>query len=104
MVQTSGETARPGGIRRLNAPQSIEVQTDPSSRLPTALREREKGWIEIASFEDCWRVEDEWWREAPLTRAYYQAHLDDGRLLTLFLDEMTGRWHTIRVSEPSQST
>ncbi len=104
MVQTPRETARPRGIRRLNVPRSIEVQTDPSSRLPTALREREGEWDRIAALEDFWRVEDEWWREAPLARTYYQAYLDDGRPLTFFLDEMTGKWHTIRVSEPAQST
>jgi hypothetical protein len=103
MVQAPGEAARSRGIRRLNVPQVVEVQTDPSSRVPRTLKERGGRWIGVASLEDSWRVEDEWWREVPLMRTYYQAYLDDGRSLTLFLDEMAGQWHTIRVSEQPRS-
>ncbi len=99
MVQTPRETTRSRGVRRLNTPQPIAVHVDPSSRLPTAIRKRGEAWEKITSFEDTWRVEDEWWREVPLIRTYYRALLEDGRPLTLFLDEITGRWHTIRVSE-----
>jgi hypothetical protein len=103
MVQASRETPRSGGIRRLNVPRSIDVQTNSSSRLPTALKEHGGAWRTVASLEDTWRVEDEWWREPPLARAYYQALLEDDRMVTFFLDEMTGRWHTIRMSELSRS-
>ena len=103
MVATPRGTSRPGGIRRLNVPRSIDVQANPSSRLPTAFKERGGAWRTVASLEDTWRVEDEWWRESPLARAYYQALLEDDRVVTFFLDEMTGRWHTIRMSELSRS-
>ncbi len=46
----------------------------------------------IASIQDRWRIDDEWWREAPLSRMYYQLQLEGGRVVTVYQDLMGGAW------------
>ena len=43
--------------------------------------------LAVERVEETWRIEDEWWREAPLRRAYYRVTVDGGASLTLFHDE-----------------
>ena len=94
MVQTSRETARSGGIRRLNEPRSVEVQTDDIG-LPVSIRERTKP-IGVATIEDHWMVRDRWWREKSVERTYYEVILEDGQHVIIYLDELTGSWYRIR--------
>ena len=79
-------------LRRLNEPVDIRVQTDASGQ-PVALRR--PGWPagrQVASVQDTWRIDDEWWREHPISRHYYSLILDDGRLLTVYHDLPGDRW------------
>ena len=46
----------------------------------------------MASIEDAWRIEDEWWRGKPVTRTYFEVLTTDGRRLVLFLDHTARRW------------
>jgi hypothetical protein len=39
-----------------------------------------------------WRIDDEWWRERPISRLYYSLLLEDGRTVTVYRDEVSGRW------------
>jgi hypothetical protein len=41
---------------------------------------------------DGWRIDDEWWRECPLSRFYWQIALEDGRSVTVFIDLVEQRW------------
>ena len=108
-------TPRLDGLRHLNAPRPIEVRTtteragerDARKRsstgpIPIAIREpgKQGEWLAIASIADHWRVDDEWWREQPIARRYYEVALENGRHLTLFLDELSGAgneaWYAVR--------
>ena len=95
MVKTSGETPRLSGIRRLNQARPLDVRVD-ANKLPNAIRDG-KTWVAVTSIEDQWRVDDEWWREKPVQRSFYQAVLQDGRKLTFYLDELALSWHLSRV-------
>jgi hypothetical protein len=46
----------------------------------------------VERIDEVWRVVDEWWRTKPVTRNYYRVSLDDGRLVTLFHDEIVDGW------------
>jgi len=42
---------------------------------------------------DTWRIDDEWWREKPVSRLYHSVLLDDGRTVTIFHDLVADRWY-----------
>jgi hypothetical protein len=48
--------------------------------------------LAVAAVQDCWRIDDEWWRERPVSRLYFSLLLEDGRTLTTYRDLVTGRW------------
>jgi hypothetical protein len=62
---------------------------------PVAVWER-NARLAVASVEDCWRVEDEWWREMGVSRTYFEVLLEDGRRLTLFFDRAGRSWYRQR--------
>jgi len=41
---------------------------------------------------ETWRIDDEWWRERPVSRVYHSLLLEDGRTVTVYRDEVSGRW------------
>ncbi|MDA0798640.1 MAG: hypothetical protein O2884_08215 [Chloroflexi bacterium] len=47
----------------------------------------------VTSVEDIWRVEEEWWRDAPIVRTYFEVLLDTGRRMTLFFDHASTSWY-----------
>ena len=95
MVSTPRAAPRPSGIRRLNEPRPTEVQAD-SSGLPIAVGAHGRRWIGVASIEDRWRIDDEWWRDQPVSRTFYGVVLQDGQRITLFRDELKLTWFCIR--------
>jgi hypothetical protein len=46
----------------------------------------------VQAIQDRWRVDDEWWRERPISRLYYAVLLDNELLLTLFHDLIADTW------------
>ena len=92
-------------FRSLNLPVPIEVVEDGTERpisvtLPPARSSRmtQKGRsltrsLMIASINDLWQVDDEWWRETPISRRYYQITTQDERRLTIFRDQLNGQWY-----------
>jgi hypothetical protein len=50
----------------------------------------------VASIRDRWRLDDEWWRERPVSRLYYALLLEDGALLVVFQDLIEGGWYEQR--------
>jgi hypothetical protein len=70
----------------------IRVRADPDGR-PVAVRRH--GWPRpraVARTQDCWRVDDEWWRASPIARLYYALLLEDGTLLTVCHDLAADTW------------
>ena len=88
-------------FRSMNLPVPIEVVEDGAERpvsitLPPARSSRltKKGRsLIIASIDDLWQVDDEWWRERPISRRYYQVTTQDDRRLTIFRDQLNAQWH-----------
>jgi hypothetical protein len=48
--------------------------------------------VAVESTLEMWRVDDEWWREKPISREYRRVLLEDGRTLDVYRDLATGRW------------
>ena len=112
---TSG-TINPGAhsvqFRSLNLPVPVDVVEDGTERpiaivLPPSrsLRPARSGRLAqegrslaaaslvVTSINDLWQVDDEWWRERPISRRYYQITTQDERRLTVFRDQLDGNWY-----------
>ncbi len=90
MVTSAGTETSADRVRPLNLPRPVQVTVDERNGLPLTLRERNR-CHQIASVQDSWRVDDEWWRE-PISRRYLQVVLHDGALRTLFYDRIAQCW------------
>jgi hypothetical protein len=49
------------------------------------------GFVRVAQTLEVWDVEDEWWR-SPISRSYAALLLENGRVVTVFKDEIAQRW------------
>lgn len=78
-------------LRALNEPQALHVDVTAQGN-PARVVLRGKR-IQVVQIQDCWRVDDEWWR-IPLSRRYVQAVLENGKIMTLYHDLVEGRWYT----------
>ncbi len=90
MVKDSRAQTRSSPVRSLNTPRPVRVVEKPED-WPDAVCLRSK--LKVISVEDRWRVDDEWWREKPISRLYYRCVLEDGRGVTVFKNLITGRWY-----------
>ena len=51
------------------------------------------GWhCVVEAVLEVWRIDDEWWRQRPVSRVYYSLLLDDGRTTTVYRDLVSGQW------------
>ena len=91
MVKAARAQASPGALRPLNEPQPLLVWANERGQ-PVALTLHGER-LGVASVEDQWRIEDEWWRDWPISRAYFEVLLADGRRVTVFRDNLTGEWY-----------
>ena len=74
----------------LNMPEALFVEEDPSgSPVRVKLKQRHS----IVTVEDCWRIDDEWWRSESISRIYYAVILDSGRRLVLCKDLINQHWY-----------
>ena len=94
MVQNPRETAGPGPLRSLNLPAPVTVEED-AYRQPLSLTLRGRR-LKVASIDDLWEIDEEWWREKPVARMYYQVTTEDGRPMTVFRDLVDGGWYRQR--------
>ena len=91
MVQNTRETPSASSLRPLNLPIPISVEEDGNGR-PLAVNQ--KGRImKIISIDDLWRIDEEWWREKPIARMYYQLTAEGGGHLTVFRDMIGSSWY-----------
>lgn len=91
MVKDTRAAKRPGDLRALNQPEPAAVKTEDGG-LPGAIRVRGR-WLPVQSVVDRWRVDDEWWRDHPVSRMYYECLGDAGLQVTVFQDLLTGHWY-----------
>ena len=110
MVADTGATPRPGGIRPLDSPRLVQVDLGDDDMLsmirlepamgpsPTLKIGLSKGrWRKILEVLDTWLIDDEWWRKRPVSRLYYRVVLEDGTMVGLFKDLVSGDWYSQRV-------
>ncbi len=95
MVQNTREASGPGSLRPLNLPIPISVEEDDDGRpLAVAQTGGQKDRImKITSIDDLWRIDEEWWRDKPIARMYYQLTAQGGGRLTVFQDLTDGSWY-----------
>lgn len=92
MVAPAGAPVSPAELRPLNAPRPVRVEEDAGGRPRAVLRVPSGRRLRVAALRDCWRVDDEWWRDE-VSRLYYEAVLEDGRCITLYRDLRSGKWY-----------
>jgi hypothetical protein len=106
-------------IKQLNEPQPVSVKAGPGGEpgyvrlsviegVDVSSRRRRPGgasqklrsirsdgqWMRVASVEDCWKINDEWWRgpELEIERLYFDVVLENSQRLTLFHDLLEDKW------------
>lgn len=89
MVKNPRAAARADQLRPLNQPRSVTVLVEADQ--PVALLEG-GAYARIERIQDCWCIDDEWWRE-PIRRRYFQVSLATGMVRTIYHDEMSDTWH-----------
>jgi len=68
----------------------VAVEADAEGR-PVAVTLRGQR-LRVLQVQDTWRIDDEWWRERPVSRVYYSLLLEDGRVITVYSDLATAGW------------
>jgi hypothetical protein len=48
--------------------------------------------VPVVHLQDRWRIDDEWWRERPVSRLYWRLALANGRPVTVFHDLLERTW------------
>ena len=83
----------PSGLRPLGRPRPLQVARD-AGGLPARVRfPHQARAVAVHDVDQVWRIAEEWWRDQPLRRTYYQLHLADGRRLTCFSDDAPALGH-----------
>ena len=90
MVPDPRTKARPHRLRPLREPRPVAVEADGEGR-PVAVAFRGQR-LRVTEVQDVWRIDDEWWRERPVSRLYFEVALEDGRTATVYRDLGTGQW------------
>jgi hypothetical protein len=86
-------------LKPLDVPFPVRVRTDGEGRpIELFLNALERRGVRgstrvgrVAAIREVWRIDDEWWRR-PISRLYHEVILENGRILTLYLDLIEGGW------------
>ena len=76
--------------RALNHPRPLRVEAGEGGR-PIAVYLSGQRYA-VGAVLETWRIDDEWWRERPVSRLYFSMLLEDGRTVTVYHDLVSGRW------------
>jgi hypothetical protein len=90
MVADTGKTLRTDTIKPVNLPEPLQVEETPAG-LPAAVRLKRRQTI--IAIEDCWRIDDEWWRSEPVSRLYYAVILTSGQRMVLSKNLINNSWY-----------
>lgn len=84
------KTAHGQRLKSLHRPRRINVETSDDGQPAAVHVGRHK--IAVDSIIETWRIDDEWWRDKPVSRAYCRVALEDGRVVDVYRDSTTGNW------------
>lgn len=92
MKKSSGGPPKPDptALRPLNTPRPIQVRTGAGGR-PLSLR-LQRSTRRVEQILEVWQIDDEWWRDR-ISRRYATLVLEDGLMVTVYRDLLTGRWY-----------
>ena len=90
MVADTGKTLRTDTTKPVNLPEPLSVEENPVG-LPVAVRVKQRQ--KIIAIEDCWRIDDEWWRSEPVSRLYYAVILASRQRLVLSKNLIDKCWY-----------
>ena len=90
LVSDNRKILSTGVTKPLNQPEPVFVEETPAG-LPNAVKIKQRHSIQ--SVEDCWRIDDEWWRSEPVSRIYYMVILDSGRRMILYKNLIDKQWY-----------
>ena len=74
----------------LHRPRPAKVETDEDGG-PIAVHLSGQR-ITVESVVESWRIDDEWWRAKPVSRLYWRVALEDGRVMDVYRDLISGKW------------
>ena len=89
MVEDTGKTLRADTTKPVNLPELLSVEEN-AAGLPIAVKLKRRQ--SIIAVEDCWRIDDEWWRREPVSRLYYAVILASGQRLILSKNLIDNCW------------
>ena len=98
MVTDTGAQGGAGRIRQLNRPRPLRVETGEDGRPAAVWLSSGRAGVHpgrryaVEAVLERWRIDDEWWRERPVSRVYYRLALADGRTITVYRDLVSGQW------------
>jgi len=77
-------------LKPLHWPLRVRVDADKEGQ-PIAVHLLERRVV-VESVLETWRIDDEWWRDRPVSRLYFRALLEDGRVVDVYRALASGRW------------
>ncbi len=89
MEQASRAAMGTRALRGLAGAHPAEVITSPDGTPHAVLRDGRRRLV--VAVRDTWRVQDRWWTDTPVDRAYFDVVLEPGRP-TLIFREIEGGW------------
>jgi hypothetical protein len=90
VVPHSRKTLCIDACKPVNLPEPIRVEESGGNR-PEAVRMPARQTV--AGIDDCWRIDDEWWRNEAVSRLYYVVRLASGQRLVIYKDLVSGNWY-----------
>lgn len=90
MVTNTGKTTGADTFKPVNAPDEIQIIENAQGGPATIRMERRSLGLSVL---DRWRIDDEWWREKPVARMYFEVLLTSGHRLVIYKDLASGRWY-----------
>ena len=80
-------------VTPLHLPKLIKVLANDSGEPAAVTRNGSRS--QVAAILNSWRIDDEWWREE-ISRHYFKVELQNGPVMTVFHDLITGKWYEQR--------
>jgi hypothetical protein len=90
MVPHPGKTLRVSAYKPVNLPEPVPVE-EPVPGGPAAVKLASRQ--AVTAIDDCWRIDDEWWRKEPISRLYYAVRFTGGQRLVIYKDLIRNQWY-----------
>ena len=90
MVKDTRKTPGADTFKPVNAPDQIQIVENQQGDPATIMMERRSIGLSVI---DSWRIDDEWWRDRPVSRLYFDVILTSGHRFVVYKDLAGGRWY-----------